>query len=116
MSIKIRPRWSKVFSDVWDSKLRTLLVVFSIAVGVFAVGMIAGAYEIISNDMSASYASTNPANIEIWTEPFADELVRALQNVSDVKEVEGRRFVGVRARPVDGQDTGTWVSSGPGRP
>jgi putative ABC transport system permease protein len=102
----IRPRWQKVLSDLWDNKVRTLLVVFSIAVGVFAVGMIAGTYEIISNDMSASYASTNPANIEIWTNNFDNDLVTAIRNIPGVKEAEGRRFVSVRAR-IPGQP---WIS------
>jgi putative ABC transport system permease protein len=52
----LRPRWKKVLSDLWDNKLRTILVVASIAVGVFSVGMIAGAYVIISQDMSSNYA------------------------------------------------------------
>ena len=37
----IRPRWRKVFSDLWGNRIRTSLVVASIAVGLFAVGMIA---------------------------------------------------------------------------
>lgn len=102
MKPRIRPRWQKVLSDLWDNKVRTLLVVFSIAVGIFAVGMIAGTYEIISNDMSVSYASTNPANIEIWTDDFDDDLVTSIRNIPGVKEAEGRRFVSVRAR-VPGQ-------------
>ena len=106
MKFKLRPRWHKVISDLWDNKTRTLLVVISIAVGVFAVGMIAGAYVIISNDMSVSFASTNPANIEIWTDAFDENLVSTIQNVQGVKEAEGRRFVNVRARVEDGP----WVS------
>jgi putative ABC transport system permease protein len=102
----IRPRWHKIFSDLWDNKLRTMLVVFSIAVGVFAVGMIVGSYVIISNDMSVSYASTNPANIEIMTDGFDDDLIKTIQNVEGVKEVEGRRFVNLRARVGDGP----WVN------
>lgn len=109
MKFRLRPRWHKVFSDLWDNKLRTLLVVLSIAVGVFAVGMIAGAYVIISNDMSASYASTNPANIEIWTEPFKDDLVKTLENVDGVKEIEGRHFANIRARVPSSQNN-SWVS------
>ena len=31
----LRPRWSKVLADLRDSKMRTFLVVASIAVGVF---------------------------------------------------------------------------------
>ncbi len=109
MKLALRPRWHKVLSDLWDNKPRTLLVVLSIAVGVFAVGMIAGAYAIISNDMSASYASTNPANIEIWTEPFDDDLVKSLEDVEGVKEVEGRHFANIRARALSGENN-TWVS------
>ena len=47
----MRPRWRKVLSDLIDNKARTLLVVLSIAVGVFAIGVIAGAYVIISEDI-----------------------------------------------------------------
>ena len=36
----IKPRWSKVLSDLWGDKTRTALVVASIAVGVFAIGTI----------------------------------------------------------------------------
>jgi putative ABC transport system permease protein len=41
----IRPRWKKVIRDLWMNKSRTLLVVLSIAVGVFAFGTIAIARE-----------------------------------------------------------------------
>ena len=35
------PRWRKVLRDLWGNRRRTLLVVLSIAVGVFAVGTVA---------------------------------------------------------------------------
>ncbi|MBP1703995.1 MAG: hypothetical protein H6Q38_3102, partial [Chloroflexi bacterium] len=34
------PRWSKVFHDLWDHKGRSLVVILSIMVGVFAVGFV----------------------------------------------------------------------------
>ncbi len=43
----LKPRWSKVFTDLWEDKTRTGLVVASIAVGVFAIGMIINAYVIL---------------------------------------------------------------------
>lgn len=94
----IRPRWRKVISDLWDNKLRTLLVVLSIAVGVFAVGMIAGSYVIISTDMSVSYASSQPANIEVWVDGFTDDLVDSITNNPQVLDAEGRRVVNVLIR------------------
>jgi putative ABC transport system permease protein len=93
-----RPRWRKVIHDLTDSKLRTLLVVVSIAVGVFAVGVIAGAYEIIAHDMSASYAATNPLNLELRASDFDQEMVTAVGDMRGVKEAEGRRVFNLRVR------------------
>lgn len=101
----IRPRWRKVLSDLWDNKMRTLLVVASIAVGVFSIGMIAGTYEIISKDMGASYASANPANIDLRTDDFNQELLDSIKNVDGVNEAEGRRFFSVRVRIPGGEWT-----------
>ncbi len=74
----LKPRWRKVLADLWENKSRTILVVLSIAIGVFAVGMIAGAYVIISQDLDLSYAAANPANIEIITRPFDEEYVNSV--------------------------------------
>ncbi len=100
----LKPRWRKVFSDVWDDKTRTGLVVASIAVGVFAIGMIVSAYVILGEDINRSYASVNPPNIEIWTDPFDQDLVRALDKLPGVAAAEGRRFIAIRAR----QGTDNW--------
>ncbi len=94
----MRPRWRKVFHDLINNLSRTLLVVFSIAVGVFSIGVIVGAYVIISNDMSLSYSSNNPTNIELRTGPFDDSLVSTIQNVRGVSDAEGRTVLSMRAR------------------
>ncbi len=94
----MRPRWRKVLSDLWDNKSRTLLVVASIAVGVFSIGMIAGTYEIISTDMGASYASANPANVDLHTDAFGGILLDSIKNLEDVKEAEGRRVLSASIR------------------
>ncbi|RME08318.1 MAG: FtsX-like permease family protein [Anaerolineae bacterium] len=96
----MRPRWQKVLSDIWDNKVRTLLVVLSIAVGVLAIGVIAGAYVIISHDMSVSYAAKNPANIEIRMDDFDEDFLNTLRDFDGVADVEGRRVFGMRARRV----------------
>ena len=94
----MRPRWRKVLHDLWDSKSRTALVVLSIVVGVFSIGVIVGAYVIISNDMSASYAANNPMNIEIRVASFDSSLVKTIQDMSGVKQAEGRRVFTMQAR------------------
>lgn len=97
----MKPRWRKIFLDLFENWTRTLLVVFSIAVGVFSIGVIAGAYVIIENDMSASYAANKPANIELRMADFDHEFLATLENVPDIDEVEGRRIFSVRARRED---------------
>jgi putative ABC transport system permease protein len=94
----IRPRWRKVLHDLWDSKSRTALVVFSIVVGVFSIGVIVGTYVIVSHDMSASYAANNPANIEIRAISFDNTLVKTVQGMNGIKQVEGRRVFTMQAR------------------
>ncbi|MEP7135172.1 MAG: FtsX-like permease family protein [Chloroflexota bacterium] len=94
----MKPRWRKVLHDLIDNKGRTLLVVFSIAVGVFSIGVIAGAYQIISNDMSASYSANRPANIEMRMANFNEDVLTSIHNQHGVLEAEGRRVFNVRVR------------------
>src|SRR5688500_11575059 len=94
----MKPRWRKVFHDLVDNWGRTLLVVFSIAVGVFSIGVIAGAYQIISNDMSASYAANRPANIEMRMTNFDEDVLASIDNQRHVADAEARRVFNIRVR------------------
>jgi putative ABC transport system permease protein len=100
----MRPSWQKVLADLWGNKTRTLLVVASIAVGVFAIGAIASTYAIMSEDIKVSYSSAQPANIEIFSDPFDEELVKAVESVEGVIDAEGREMLAVRI----GTDGESW--------
>jgi putative ABC transport system permease protein len=95
----MRPRWRKVISDLLDNKVRTALVVFSIAVGVFAIGVLAGTYVIISEDMGESYAANNPSNMEIRLDDFDQDLLHTIEEFEGVKEAEARRVFTTLIRP-----------------
>jgi len=105
--IIMRPRWRKVWHDLWDNKARTALVVLSIAVGVFSIGVIAGAYQIIGNDMSVSYAANNPSNVELRTANFTDDQLTMVRNARGVLQGEGRRVVNFRVRTAN---SSKWVT------
>jgi putative ABC transport system permease protein len=103
----MRPRWRKVLHDLWDNKGRTLLVVFSIAVGVFSIGVISGAYQIIGNDMGVSYAANNPSNIELRTANFNQDVLDTIRNMNGVANAEARRVSNFRVRTISSD---TWIS------
>ncbi|HET9912270.1 MAG TPA: ABC transporter permease [Anaerolineales bacterium] len=94
----MKPRWRKVIHDLLDNKGRTLLVVFSIAVGVFSIGVIAGAYQIIGTDLRASYSAVNPANIELRMANFDDDMLEMIRNQDGVADAEARRVANMRVR------------------
>lgn len=89
-------QWHKVFNDLWGNKTRTILIVLSIATGVFAVGLVVGSRVILSREMTASYLAVNPAHATLYTDPFDDDFVEAVRRVKGVREAEGRRSVVVR--------------------
>ncbi len=97
--LKIKPRWRKVWRDLWLNKNRTIVVVLSIAVGVFAVGTIASSQIILSRDLRAAYLATNPAHAWIMTmESFDEDVVKAVEGMRDVKEAEAREQVTLRVK------------------
>jgi len=113
----LKPRWRKVLADLWNNKARTLLVVASIAVGVFAIGVIAGTYIIISEDINASYQAVNPVNVTLASDPFQPDFVDTIRHMDEVAEAEGRRIATVRVR-IDAEtwDTLSLVAAGDAGP
>ncbi|MGB7094978.1 MAG: FtsX-like permease family protein, partial [Anaerolineales bacterium] len=70
----------------------------------FAVGMIITAFVVLSEDINSSYAAANPVNIEIRADPFHEDLVRVIEKVPGVDDVEGRQIIPIRAR----RGSGNW--------
>jgi putative ABC transport system permease protein len=106
----IAPRWRKVLRDLWANRLRTVLIVLTIAAGVFAIGTI-GATEIaLQRQLPEEYQSINPAHILFTTSEFDLELVDGIQSMEGVADVEARRNLPVRVL-ID-PTTNTWKDLG----
>lgn len=86
----LSPRWRKILRDLWHNKTRTVIVVLSISVGVFAIGMIVSTQIILSEDMASGYHATNPASAYLYPGNFDDDLVEAVRRIDGVQEAEGR--------------------------
>jgi putative ABC transport system permease protein len=94
----LSPRWRKVIRDLWGNKTRTLLVVLSIAVGVFAVGMVASSRVVFTRELNQSWTAVNPYDAQLYTDTFDEELLWTIQNMPEVEEADGRRSIGLRFR------------------
>jgi len=103
----MRPRWKKVIADFWENKARSLLIIASISIGIFAVGVVGVGYLVIPESMVTTYISTNPANIQIQTEIFDEELLKTIEQLPQVMQVEGRMSISAK---VQDPKSGGWLS------
>jgi len=100
----IPARWSKILYDLWQHKLRAVLIVLSIAVGLFAVGTILSTRTILSTEMARSYAAIRPSSGIVRTlQPFDDTFVAVVGNMPEVAEVDARRALDVRVEVAPGE-------------
>lgn len=70
----LSPRWRKVFRDLWLHKSRTILVILSIAIGVFVSGGLITAGRLVVESVDNDFAKANPSNINMVI-PEVDELL-----------------------------------------
>src|SRR5258708_39519876 len=92
----LAPRWIKVLRDIWSSKTRTLLVVLSIAAGVFAIGTINTTQVILGHDLNAVYSTINPPAAIIGVAPFKEDLLDTIRAMPQVQDADARRSVTAR--------------------
>jgi putative ABC transport system permease protein len=100
-------RWTKVARDLWNNRSRTILVVLSIVIGVFSVGMIVSARQSLTESLASQYTGIRPADAILQTEPaLTDDFVQGVRKMRGVSEAEGRRSLPLRIS-LDGQGE-TW--------
>jgi putative ABC transport system permease protein len=86
--------WHKVWRDLANNKARSILVVLSTAVGVFALGVVFGLYGVLRAQIMGSYRATLPAHITFWGGPFSQETVDAIGREPGVAAAEGETGAG----------------------
>jgi putative ABC transport system permease protein len=103
----LRPRWKKILRDLAYNRMRTVLVVTSIAIGVFAFGTIIAGLIVTQQELDSAYFGTNPASATITTTAFDETLVTGVAKSYQVAQSQGRRAVTARIQlgPALWQDT-----------
>ena len=82
-------RWRKVWADFWSNKTRTLLMVSTILVGVFSVGLVNNMGRLMNQDMDNDFNSSIPSEAQISAYPLDENWVRSIRDVPGVGEAEG---------------------------
>jgi putative ABC transport system permease protein len=91
----------KILHDLFHHKTRTLLAVFSIASGVFAVGAIFGMVDQLLSGMDAAHQAVNPSHVNIILRDYIPQAVADdLETLPGVAAVDAVNQVSVRYRLV----------------
>jgi putative ABC transport system permease protein len=92
----LQPRWKKILRDLAYNRMRTVLVVTSIAIGVFAFGTIIAGLIVVQRELDSAYIGTNPASATVTTSAFDETLVDGVAKSYRVAQAQGRRAVTAR--------------------
>src|SRR5690349_4686516 len=91
------PRWRKLIRDLQLARGRMTMMVIAIAISIFGVGAILGAYTILRREMDKNYLGTNPASAFIELDRVDDALVQAVRERPGISDAEGTSWVSARA-------------------
>ncbi len=81
--------WNKVWFDLWHNKVRTLLVVLSIAAGVFAIGITFGMADQLLSTMDKSHQAVTPSHINMFLYRWIDrDTALSLRKIPGVADIE----------------------------
>jgi putative ABC transport system permease protein len=100
----LKARWYKVINDLFGNKTRTLLIVLSMSVGLFALGIILSARTILSEGLAESFAAINPSSGTMRTaELFDENFLESVRSMKDVQDADARRNISARIQTESGE-------------
>ena len=103
MRIMIRTRWIKVLQDLWGNRNRTITVALALAVGVYAIGVILDARELLAREYARDRAGTLMSSAIIRTSPFDDNFAERISEMPDVAAAEGRTTISTQITLKNGE-------------
>ncbi|MDP2118419.1 MAG: hypothetical protein Q8K28_00800 [Hoeflea sp.] len=98
----LAPRWKKLVGDFVATRGRVALMLAALAIGMLTLTTIAGAYTILTREISRNYLATNPASALIDLGRVTPEALELIRNAPGVADAEPISIVVARARAGDG--------------
>jgi len=91
-----------VLRDLTSNRTRTLLVIASIAVGIFAVGTVQQLQAVILNELQAVYNRSNAAQATIFAGGLDSDLLESVRKMPEIAAAEGRNSLSVSVETTPG--------------
>ncbi len=86
----IGTRWRKVVRELWLNRPRTVLVILSIAVGIFAVGAVQLLRSVIVTELKAIYTASNASQATLFVGGVDEDLVASIRRMPEIADAQGR--------------------------
>jgi putative ABC transport system permease protein len=91
-----RPRWIKLYRDLWLARGRMVMLVVAIAAGIFSVGLMLTAYTVASEAMRENYLGTHPASTFMELDRVDAPLVEGVRQQPGIADAEAASWVTAR--------------------
>jgi len=102
-------RLRKIFRDLSVNKMRSLLVILSISIGVFGISVVANSYSILMREMNVNYMNTTPASATLWTDPLDASEIQKIKNLPYIEDAEEREKIVGRIQVGDNEWKDIWL-------
>ncbi len=94
----ISPRWRKILRELWMNRARTLLVVASIGVGIFAVGTVQHLRTVILSEMQAVYDASVASQATLFVSGANEDTLEAIRRMPEIADAQGRASLRVKVQ------------------
>jgi putative ABC transport system permease protein len=97
------PRWRKLLGDLQAAQGRIVMMVLAIAAGLFGVGVILGAFSILTREIQTNYKSTNPASAQLELDHVDTSLIEQVRQQPGIANAEASSTVLAKIKVASGE-------------
>lgn len=106
----LSPRWRKVWRDIAGNRARTALVIASIVVGIFAVGVVQHIRSVVVGEMQRVYLASNSAHATIIANGITDDILTVISRMPNVALAQGTSSLSINVEVTPGAWTALTIA------
>jgi putative ABC transport system permease protein len=87
----VRPRWRKVFRDLWLHRSRTVLVIAAIAIGQAGAGAVLNTWALVERATREEYRASIPPSATLRVDSVDGALLDRVKSLPGIRDAQARR-------------------------